>query len=77
MSPDCNRISVAHMFGLSFVDASHNKALYELIRNKIPYGEWGDVEYIGACAVYLASEASNYVTGVTIPVDGGFLYNGA
>lgn len=54
-----------------------NAELYEMIKNKIPYGEWGDVEYLGACAVYLASEAADYVTGVTIPVDGGFLYNGA
>lgn len=54
-----------------------NSDLYEQIKKKIPYGEWGDVEYLGACAVYLASEASNYVTGITIPVDGGFLFNGA
>ena len=54
-----------------------NVELYEMIKKKIPFGEWGDVEYLGACAVYLASEAANYVTGVTIPVDGGFLYNGA
>ncbi|MGI6211319.1 MAG: SDR family NAD(P)-dependent oxidoreductase [Anaerovoracaceae bacterium] len=54
-----------------------DKELYEQIRSKIPMGEWGDVEEIGACAVYLASDAGNYVTGVTIPVDGGFLYNGA
>ena len=33
--------------------------------------------YLGACADYLASEAGGYVTGVTIPEDGGFLYNGA
>lgn len=54
-----------------------NKELYDQIRKKIPLGDWGDVEELGACAVYLASQASNYVTGVTIPVDGGFLYNGA
>ena len=54
-----------------------DKELYEMIKNKIPLGEWGDVEELGACAVYLASDAGNYVTGVTIPVDGGFLYNGA
>jgi gluconate 5-dehydrogenase/2-deoxy-D-gluconate 3-dehydrogenase len=54
-----------------------NKALFEMIKNKIPAGDWGDVEDIGACAVYLASNASDYVTGATIPVDGGFLYNGA
>jgi len=54
-----------------------NKELYEMIRKKIPAGEWGDVEELGACAVFLASNASDYVTGATIPVDGGFLYNGA
>lgn len=54
-----------------------NPALFEKIRAKIPAGDWGDVEEIGACAVYLASQAADYVTGVTIPVDGGFLYNGA
>lgn len=54
-----------------------DKALFEQIRAKIPAGDWGDVEELGACAVYLASQAADYVTGVTIPVDGGFLYNGA
>lgn len=54
-----------------------NKELFESIKKKIPLGDWGDVEELGACAVYLASDAGNYVTGVTIPVDGGFLYNGA
>ncbi|MBR0597857.1 SDR family oxidoreductase [Sinanaerobacter chloroacetimidivorans] len=54
-----------------------NKELYEMIKNKIPAGEWGDVEELGACAVFLSSNASDYVTGATIPVDGGFLYNGA
>ena len=49
---------------------------YEEIRSRIPAGEWGEVEDLGACAVYLASDAANYVTGITIPVDGGILYNG-
>lgn len=54
-----------------------DKERFEMIKNKIPLGDWGDVEDLGACAVYLASDAGNYVTGITIPVDGGFLYNGA
>lgn len=54
-----------------------NKELFEMIKGKIPAGDWGDVEELGACAVYLASNAADYVTGITIPVDGGFLYNGA
>lgn len=54
-----------------------NKELFEMIKKKIPAGDWGDVEELGACAVFLAANASDYVTGATIPVDGGFLYNGA
>jgi NAD(P)-dependent dehydrogenase (short-subunit alcohol dehydrogenase family) len=34
-------------------------------------GHFGKPEDIGWAAVYLASDASNYVTGVSIPVDGG------
>jgi 2-deoxy-D-gluconate 3-dehydrogenase len=49
---------------------------YEEIRARIPAGKWGDTEDLGACAVYLASNAGDYVTGVTIPVDGGYVYNG-
>lgn len=54
-----------------------NKELFEQIKAKIPAGDWGDVEDLGACAVFLASQAADYVTGATIPVDGGFLFNGA
>lgn len=40
---------------------------------RIPAGEWGDPEAFKAAAVFLASEASDYISGVTLPVDGGFL----
>lgn len=39
----------------------------------IPLGRLGDPEELGATAVYLASDASSYVTGATIVVDGGYL----
>lgn len=55
----------------------NNRELYEQIKAKIPAGQWGDVEDLGAAVVYLASQAADYVTGICIPVDGGFLYNGA
>lgn len=45
---------------------------YETIRSRIPQGRWGQPEEIGGCAVFLASKASDYVTGVSIPVDGGY-----
>ena len=43
----------------------------ELIARRIPLGRWGDPEDVVGAAVWLASEASAYITGAHIPVDGG------
>ncbi|HEX9593038.1 MAG TPA: SDR family oxidoreductase, partial [bacterium] len=43
----------------------------------IPYGRIGDPADIGRAAVWLTSDASDYVTGATLYVDGGMtLYPG-
>ncbi len=43
------------------------------IKSRTPAGEMGAPEDIAGTAIYLASDASNYVTGQVIAVDGGFL----
>jgi 2-dehydro-3-deoxy-D-gluconate 5-dehydrogenase len=40
---------------------------------RIPAGRWGNPEDLGGAAVFLASSAANYVQGVILPVDGGWL----
>jgi 2-deoxy-D-gluconate 3-dehydrogenase len=40
---------------------------------RIPVGRWGVPSDLKGIAVFLASQASNYVSGAIIPVDGGFL----
>lgn len=40
---------------------------------RIPAGHWGYPEDLSGTIIFLASAASDYVTGATIPVDGGFL----
>ncbi len=45
----------------------------EAILDRIPAGRWGTPDDIMGTAVFLASEASNYVNGFTIAVDGGWL----
>lgn len=41
------------------------------VRSTIPMGRWGVAEDIVGAAVYLASDASAFVTGATIVIDGG------
>jgi 2-deoxy-D-gluconate 3-dehydrogenase len=43
------------------------------ILGRIPAGRWGDPADIGGAAVFLASSAANYIHGVVLPVDGGWL----
>jgi 2-deoxy-D-gluconate 3-dehydrogenase len=43
------------------------------ILGRIPSGRWGQPSDIGGAAVFLASSASDYVQGITLPVDGGWL----
>lgn len=43
------------------------------ILGRIPAGRWGDPADLGGAAVFLASAASDYVQGITLPVDGGWL----
>jgi 2-deoxy-D-gluconate 3-dehydrogenase len=50
-------------------DSARNAAIVA----RIPAGHWGKPEEIGGAAVFLASPASDYVHGVTLPVDGGWL----
>lgn len=43
------------------------------ILGRIPAGQWGKPEDLGGAAVFLASPAADYVHGIVLPVDGGWL----
>jgi 2-dehydro-3-deoxy-D-gluconate 5-dehydrogenase len=43
------------------------------ILDRIPAGRWGSPEDLAGAFVFLASPASDYVHGVVLPVDGGWL----
>ncbi len=45
---------------------------YEMISRRIPTGRWGEPEELKGAAVFLASPASDYVTGAVLTVDGGY-----
>jgi len=50
-------------------DAKRSKEILD----RIPAGRWGTIEDLQGVAVFLASDASNYVNGYTVAVDGGWL----
>ncbi len=50
-------------------DPVRNKAILE----RIPAGKWGEPEQLQGLVVFLASDASSYINGYIIAVDGGWL----
>ena len=43
------------------------------VMDRLPMGRYGTPEDLKGIVIFLASAASDYISGVTIPVDGGFL----
>jgi 2-deoxy-D-gluconate 3-dehydrogenase len=46
--------------------------LNETVIARTPTGKWGQPHQLAGAAVFLASPASDFVTGVALPVDGGY-----
>ncbi|GAA4523509.1 MULTISPECIES: SDR family NAD(P)-dependent oxidoreductase [Nonomuraea] len=47
--------------------------LERVLEQRVPMGRAGDPAELVAAAVFLASDAASYITGVALPVDGGVL----
>lgn len=47
--------------------------MHEFIINRTPAGKWGEPDQLAGAAIFLASEASEFVNGQIIYVDGGIL----
>jgi NAD(P)-dependent dehydrogenase (short-subunit alcohol dehydrogenase family) len=45
--------------------------LMSFVRTHSPLGRLGEQIELDAAVIFLASPASSYITGVTLPVDGG------
>jgi gluconate 5-dehydrogenase len=52
-----------------------NHPFNDLVMTRTPAGRWGEPEDVANAALFLASEASNFVNGQVLYVDGGILAN--
>lgn len=50
--------------------------LNETVLGRTPAGRWGTIDDLAGIAVFLASSASDFITGAAIPVDGGYSSQG-
>jgi 3-oxoacyl-[acyl-carrier protein] reductase len=55
----------------------HSAEFRQSYTDAIPMSRYGTPQEVAAAVSYLASDAAAYVTGIVIPVDGGFLASGA
>jgi NAD(P)-dependent dehydrogenase (short-subunit alcohol dehydrogenase family) len=49
------------------------KDMVNMVKMFTPAGRLGDPEELAATLIWLVSDASSYVTGITVPVDGGLV----
>ena len=52
-----------------------DKERFEFLTSRIPAKRWGKPSDLAGITLFLSSAASDYVSGVVIPVDGGYLAN--
>ena len=68
-----NGIAPGYMVTDNTAKLRQNQAAVESITSQIPMGRWGQPADLMGPVVFLASDASNYVNGHLLTVDGGYL----
>ncbi|AMV40057.1 SDR family NAD(P)-dependent oxidoreductase [Planctomyces sp. SH-PL62] len=58
---------------MTFAAREQIPGLHERVLSRIAVGRWAKPDDMAGAAVFLASRASDYITGVALPVDGGYL----
>lgn len=68
-----NAIAPGYMATEMNTDLLHDDVRLPQVNARIPAGRWGKPDDLAGASVFLSSAASDYVTGIILPVDGGYL----
>jgi NAD(P)-dependent dehydrogenase (short-subunit alcohol dehydrogenase family) len=68
LSPGMTDTPIFERIGMTRAEVD---AMQEAMSGQIPMGRFGRPDEIAAAALFLASDASSYVTGIELPVSGG------
>ena len=68
-----NAIAPGYMATEMNIPLMEDEARNKLILDRVPAGRWGLPEDLVGAVIFLASPASDYIHGILLPVDGGFL----
>ncbi|SLN62823.1 2-dehydro-3-deoxy-D-gluconate 5-dehydrogenase KduD [Pseudooctadecabacter jejudonensis] len=68
-----NAVAPGYVISNNTTDLRNDPDRNQAILDRIPMGRWADPADIAGAVTYLASPAARYVTGITLPVDGGWL----
>jgi len=52
-------------------ELQNNPTRSALVMSRVPLGRWGEALDVAGAVAFLACDASAYITGHTIPIDGG------
>lgn len=70
-----NTITPGMVETLLLKDSEIDSELLETDKQKYPLKRYGNPEEIGYCAVYLLSDATKWITGTSLLIDGGYTLN--
>ena len=68
----CNAICPGYFATELTVDTLNTEMFTQYMKATVPLGRYGNEGELNSAAIFLAADESSYVTGVILPVDGGY-----